>query len=233
MPKTILIISTSAVEGIPDAKTGCWLEEVAAPYNHLTSLGYEVMVSSVAGGAIPWDAGSCAAPNTSEDTEKFLADEAAQAKCNNTVAASTLIADAKAGVFSAVFFPGGHGTCFDFPDNAVNKEIAEAIYSQGGIVSAVCHGPCALKGINDPATGEPIVKGKKCTGFSNVEEDMVGLTGKVPILTETSLREAGGLYECGDAWGVNAVVDGKLITGQNPASSKAVAEKIAEVLGSP
>jgi putative intracellular protease/amidase len=175
MSKTILIIVTSARETTWGKDTGYWLEELAAPYNHLTSLGYDVEIASIKGGEPPLDATSVESTYLSEDTEKFKADPVAQAKLAASKPIGDFIERAKAGAFRAGFLPGGHGAAIDFPKSAELKEVLENIYAHNGVVSAVCHGPCGLVHINDLVTGEPLVKGKKVTGFSDVEETAVSV----------------------------------------------------------
>jgi len=228
--KKVLIVSTSASE-LKGHPTGVWLEEVAAPYNAFKDAGLDVVLASIAGGKPPVDETSLQAMFMTEDCTRFNADATAQAALASTKPVSDFLQAAKAGEIAAVFLPGGHGTEVDFVDNADLKAVTEAVWSSGGVVSAVCHGPVGLVNLKDPATGHPLVQGKKVTGFSNAEEHMTAFVDKVPFMLETALKEKGGVYSiAADAWAPHVVVDGKLVTGQNPASSKGVALKIIEVL---
>eukprot|EP00667_Euglena_gracilis_P025791 EG_transcript_30484 len=165
-----------------------------------------------------------------EDCKRFNTNDAAQAALAATKPVDAYLEAAKAGQFAAVFLPGGHGTAADFPDSVPLRAVLEAVYGAGGVVSAVCHGPEGLVNVLDPATGEPLVKGKQVTGFTNAEEEAVGLTGKVPFLLEDALKEKGGIYSSQGMWAAYAVADGRLVTGQNPQSSHATAVKVLEAL---
>jgi len=202
------------------------LEELAAPALTLRSAGFDVDIASIAGGAPPLDEKSTVEPYTSEDTVAFLADAEFQEKVKNTKPVSEYVATAS--TYSCVFLPGGHGTVVDFKPSDDLKKVVEAVSAAGGVVSAVCHGQCGLITAKD-STGASILKGKKVTSFSNEEETQVGLFGKVFSL-EDELKECGAEYVNGPAWGSHVIVDGKLVTGQNPASSKAVGEKLVEML---
>lgn len=126
--------------------------------------------------------------------------------------------------------PGGHGTAIDFAENAALQAVVEGVYANGGVVAAVCHGPCGLVNVKDTATGDFLVKGKKVTGFSDVEETQVGLYGQVPFSLEGELKNKGGIYESGDAWGPFLCSDSRVVTGQNPGSSSLVGQKVVELL---
>eukprot|EP00668_Euglena_longa_P040834 GGOE01053750.1.p1 GENE.GGOE01053750.1~~GGOE01053750.1.p1 ORF type:complete len:253 (-),score=93.74 GGOE01053750.1:4-702(-) len=227
--KKVLIVITSASD-LGGHPTGYWLEEVAAPYNVFRAAGLQVTLASITGGKPPVDANSLADMFVTEDCKRFKEDAAAQAALASTQPVSLFLEVAKAGQIDAVFLPGGHGTAADFPESVPLRQVLEAVYSKGGVVSAVCHGPCGLVNVTDVATGQPLVKGKQVTGFSNEEEEQVGLTSKVPFLLEDGLKEKGGVYSKLDPWTPHAVADGRLVTGQNPQSSHATAVKVVEVL---
>ena len=173
MPKKILFVITSAKATPWGKSSGYWLEEVAAPYNHLTALGYEVEIASIAGGVPPVDETSITDPYTSEDTHKFIADPVATAKMASTRPIEEYVERAQRGEFAAVFLPGGHGAAIDFSPSAGLKSVIEGCYAANGVVGAVCHGCAGLVTVTDLATGDPLVKGKDVTGFSDVEETQV------------------------------------------------------------
>ena len=173
MSKKILFVLTSATVAPWGKSTGYWLEEVAAPYNHLTALGYEIEIASIAGGVPRVDETSTMEPYTSEDTHKFIADPVATAKMSSTRPIEEYVERAQKGEFACVFLPGGHGAAIDFSPSAGLKSVIEGCYGANGVVGAVCHGCAGLVTAIDPATGEPLVKGKTVTGFSDVEETQV------------------------------------------------------------
>jgi putative intracellular protease/amidase len=227
MSKKILVVLTSHDKlGDTGEKTGFWLEELAAPYYAFLDAGAELTLASPKGGQPPLDPKSNTTDFQTEDTKRFEADEAANAALANT----TTLADVNASDFDAVFYPGGHGPMWDLVNDAQSINLIEAFWASGKVVSAVCHAPIALTNTKD-ANGEYIVKGRKVTGFTNTEEDAVGLTDVVPQLVEDTLIERGGLFSKIDDWAPYAQKDGNLVTGQNPASSTAVAKLVLETLG--
>jgi putative intracellular protease/amidase len=227
MSKKILVVLTSHDKlGDTGEKTGFWLEELAAPYYAFLDAGAELTLASPKGGQPPLDPKSNTTDFQTEDTKRFEADEAANAALANT----TNLADVNASDFDAVFYPGGHGPMWDLVNDAQSINLIEAFWASGKVVSAVCHAPIALTNTKD-ANGEYIVKGRKVTGFTNTEEDAVGLTDVVPQLVEDTLIERGGLFSKIDDWASYAQKDGNLVTGQNPASSTAVAKLVLETLG--
>lgn len=223
----VLIVCTShdRMDGEP---TGCWLEELAAPYYVFKDSGYDVTISSVKGGPVPMDPSSLAENFQSESTRKFQADDEAQQQLHHSVPLSQ-ITEPKS--YDAVFLPGGHGTVFDFIPNPHLAEIVSTLFNSGKVVSAVCHGPAGLLEAKD-TNGKPIVAGRRVTGFSNSEEEAVGKTKLVPFLLEDKLKELGGKYEKTGDWQVHAVADGKLVTGQNPQSSHKTAELVVHAMQS-
>jgi putative intracellular protease/amidase len=226
MSKKILVVLTSHDKlGDTGEKTGFWLEELAAPYYAFLDAGAELTLASPKGGQPPLDPKSNTTDFQTEDTKRFEADEAANAALANT----TTLADVNASDFDAVFYPGGHGPMWDLVNDAQSINLIEAFWASGKVVSAVCHAPIALTNTKD-ANGEYIVKGRKVTGFTNTEEDAVGLTDVVPQLVEDTLIERGGLFSKIDDWASYAQKDGNLVTGQNPASSTAVAKLVLEKL---
>eukprot|EP00249_Psilotum_nudum_P007236 c20416_g1_i1 orf=434-1117(-) len=224
--KRILAICTSHDKlGATDRPTGLWIEELVAPYYILTEAGLEVDVASTKGGKIPIDPGSLQEGSITDHVKRYLKDDELLKKVENSVA----IKDADE-TYDGVFLPGGHGIVYDGPENPELIALLEKHWAQGKVVSAVCHGPAGLCGVKDPDS-EPIVKGRKVTGFTNSEEAAVGKTDVVPFLLEDKLKDLGGIYECGPNWSPFAVADGNLITGQNPQSSAKVAQLILAALG--
>jgi len=226
MSKKILIVLTSHDElGNTGEKTGFWLEELAAPYYAFLDAGAELTLASPKGGQPPLDPKSNEPGFQTEDTKRFEADEAA----NSALANTTKLANVNAADYDAVFYPGGHGPMWDLVNDAKSISLIEAFWASDKVVSAVCHAPIALSHARD-SNGEYIVRGRKVTGFTNTEEDAVGLTDVVPNLVEDMLIERGGLFSKIEDWAPHALKDGNLVTGQNPASSTAVAKLVLEAL---
>ncbi len=225
----VLMVLTSHDQlGDTGEKTGFWLEEFAAPYYELADAGATITLASPAGGRPPLDPRSDASEAQTDATRRFRDDPETQAALANT---SKLI-DVSAASFDAVFYPGGHGPMWDMPDNATSIALIEAFVAADKPVAAVCHAPIALKNVRT-TDGELLVKGRDVTGFSNSEEAAVGLTDVVPELLEDVLKADGGNYRKGDEdFAPYVVVDGKLVTGQNPASSAPAATKLLGLLRS-
>ena len=218
----VLFVLTSHDKlGNTGKKTGFWIEEFASPYYYLTDKGVEVTLASPAGGQPPIDPSSDKPENQTEATIRFKADKALQEKLSRTVP----LADVSAQDFDAVFYPGGHGPLWDLAESEDSVTLIENFYGMEKPVSFVCHALAALKNVKNE-DGEPLVKGKKVTGFTNTEEELVQLTDVVPFLVEDMLKEKGGIYSKVGDFEPYALEDGLLITGQNPASS----EKVAELL---
>lgn len=220
MKKVLFVLTSHDQLGNTGKKTGFWIEEFAAPYYTLIDNGYEVTIASPLGGQPPIDPKSDDPSAATEDTKRFDTDKNVQGKLKT----SHKLSEMNQKDFDAVFYPGGHGPLWDLANDANSIALIESFYTNNKPVSFVCHAPGALKNvkIND----EYLVKGKKVTGFSNTEEEAVGLTEVVPFLLEDVLQQNGGIYSKAGDWEVYAVEDGLLITGQNPASSKLVAEKL-------
>ncbi len=222
----VLIILTSHDKlGDTGKKTGFWLEEFAAPYYVLLDAGAEITLASPAGGQPPLDPQSDVPEASTEATARFKTDDAAQ----RALAGTTKLTEIDADKFDAVFFPGGHGPLWDLAENAHNQRIIETFIAADRPLAAVCHAPAIFKHTKG-ADGKPLVSGRRVTGFTNTEEEGVGLTNVVPFRVEDMLKANGGLYEKGPDWGSYVVVDGKLITGQNPASSEAAAKELLKLL---
>ena len=222
----ILMVLTSHDQlGDTGKKTGFWLEEFAAPYYTLKHAGARLTVVSPAGGQPPLDPKSDEPDAQTAATKRFKADPEAQAVLANT----GKLADVKAEDFDAVFYPGGHGPLWDLAESRDSIALIEAMIAAGKPVATVCHAPGVLRHVK-AADGSPLVKGKKVTGFTNTEEEAVGLTHIVPFLVEDMLKRNGGEYSKLGDWQPYAITDGLLITGQNPASSEAAAEALLKLL---
>lgn len=221
----LMVLTSHDTLGDTGKKTGFWLEEFAAPWYIFQDAGVEVALASPAGGQPPLDPTSDAPDAQTQDTERFRKDEKAQQALANTLQLSSInISD-----YDAVFFPGGHGPLWDLAEHPISIDLIEKYWAEGKPVAAVCHAPGVLRHVKKP-DGTPLVQGKRVTGFTNSEEEAVGLTKVVPFLVEDSLKQAGGQFERTDDWGVYVVTDGHLVTGQNPASSAATAEELLKLL---
>ncbi len=226
-PFKILIITTSArTMGASNEPTGLWLEELTTPYYAFVDAGAEVTLASIAGGAIPVDPRSVKpAGENDASVERYLADADFRKAVAETPRFDKLATDE----FDAVFLPGGHGTMFDYPGNAALAKLVTRTFETGKILAAVCHGPAGLVSAR-LSNGSPLVKGLKVAGFTNSEERAVGLDKAAPFLLETRLRDLGAQYQSGPDFAPFALRDGKLVTGQNPASAGATAALVMEAL---
>lgn len=219
MSTRILMIVTSHNHIDDEHETGIWFEEFAVPYTKFVKQGYEVAVVSPEGGDAPLDA------NSLHDYQATDENEAAKAALKNL---PVLDATYQHGDYDAVFFPGGHGTMYDLPDNPhVQRMIVDCLQADKP-VAAVCHGPACL--VNVMVDGQYLVNGRKITAFTNSEEKAVQLDALMPFLLETRLRERGADFVSADDWADNTLKDGLLITGQNPQSSASVAETLIGIL---
>ena len=223
--KILMVLTSHDQLGTTGKKTGFWLEEFAAPYYVLKDAGADISLASPNGGQPPLDPKSDEPASQTEDTLRFKADPEAQEALANTVKLSGVSPSG----FDAVFYPGGHGPLWDLAEDPHSVALIEALHAAGKPVAAVCHAPGVLRRTKAP-NGEPLVAGKRVTGFANSEEAAVGLTEVVPFLVEDALKEAGGLYTKGPDWASYVRTDGTLVTGQNPASSKEAAEALVGLL---
>ena len=224
----ILIVLTSHDElGTTGKKTGFWLEELAAPYYAFLDAGAEITLASPKGGQPPLDPKSDEPDSQTDETRRFHADSAAKAALASTVRLDTVNQE----TFDAVFYPGGHGPLWDLANDKHSISLIEQTLQAGKPVALVCHAPGVLRDVKN-TEGTPLVKGKKVTGFTNSEEEGVGLTDVVPFLVEDVLKQNGGLYSRGDDWQSYTVQDGLLITGQNPGSSAETARVLLSSLAS-
>ncbi|MEO7039459.1 MAG: type 1 glutamine amidotransferase domain-containing protein [Gemmatimonadaceae bacterium] len=226
MTKKILMVLTSHDQlGDTGKKTGFWLEEFAAPYYVFTDAGADVTLASPKGGQPPLDPKSDDADAQTDDTRRFKSDAAAQ----RALASTAKLSDVKAVDFDAIFYPGGHGPLWDLAEDADSRRLIETFAKNGQPIGAVCHAPAVFRHTYGP-DGKTLVAGKRVTGFTNSEEQGVGLTDVVPFLVEDMLKQHGGLYEKGADWGSYVVRDGMLVTGQNPASSAAAAKELLTLI---
>lgn len=215
----ILFILTSQQHMLDGTPTGIWLEEHAVPWLAFTAAGHEVVVSSVAGGTVPVD------PKSTPTPAQAAAWQAAIATLADTPAFDTLDADG----FDAVYLPGGHGTVFDMPYHGKLHALLARFDAAGRVIAAVCHAPAVFAGMRRP-DGTPFIAGRRVAAFTDAEERAVGAVEQVPFLLETRLRELGALHQGAPDWTSLAVRDGRLVTGQNPQSSAAVAAEVLQLL---
>ncbi len=223
--KILMILTSHDQLGDTGKKTGFWLEEFAAPYYVLKDAGHDITLASPAGGQPPLDPKSDEPDAQTEATERFKQDAEAQAQLASTLK----LVDIDIAAFDGVFYPGGHGPLWDLAESATSKALIETALASGKPVALVCHAPAVLKSVTAP-DGAPIVKGRKVTGFTNAEEDAVGLTDIVPFLLEDALRAQGAEFSNVGLFEPHVVSDGLLITGQNPPSSEPTAHALLDAL---
>ncbi|RFS18902.1 type 1 glutamine amidotransferase domain-containing protein [Chitinophaga silvatica] len=223
--KVLMVLTSHSELGNTGKKTGFWIEEFAAPYYVLADAGAEITLASPKGGQPPIDPKSELADFQTESTRRFNQDEALK----NKLAHTKKLTDISAEDYDAVFYPGGHGPLWDLANDPNSIALIETFYAQHKPIAFVCHAPAALAKVMTP-DGQPLVKGKEVTGFSDTEEEAVELTKVVPFLVEDKLKELGAYYSKGKDWHPYALKDGLLITGQNPASSADVAGILLETL---
>jgi len=223
--KVLIVLTSHSDLGNTGEKTGFWIEEFAAPYYVLADAGTELTIASPKGGQPPVDPKSEAPDAQTVATKRFYVDYDVIDKVAHTVKLS----EVNEADYDAVFYPGGHGPLWDLATDTISIALIENFYKNNKPVAFVCHAPAAL--VNAKASnGEPLVKGKEVTGFSNSEEEAVKLTEIVPFLLKDEKKKLGGHYSSGPDWGVYVKKDGLLITGQNPASSEAAAKALLEEL---
>jgi putative intracellular protease/amidase len=223
--KVLIVLTSHGDLGNTGEKTGFWIEEFAAPYYVLADAGVQITIASPKGGQPPIDPKSEMADSQTKSTRRFDKDGSLKEKLAHTLKLS----DVKVEDYDAVFYPGGHGPLWDLANDKISISLIESFYNHQKPVVFVCHAPGALVKVKLP-NGEPLVKGKEVTGFSNSEEEAVKLTNVVPFLLEDEMKKLGGHYSKGADWGSYIKIDGLLITGQNPASSEAAAKALLEKL---
>lgn len=225
--KILMVLTSHDQLGNTGRKTGLWLEEFAAPYFVFRDAGVELTLASPKGGQPPVDPKSDEPGNQTPAMTRFKQDERAKKEFSQTVK----LAGVKSEDFDTVFYPGGHGPMWDLAESADSIALLESFYNSGKPIALVCHAPGVLRHVK--YQGQPLVKGKRVTGFTDAEEEEVQLTKVVPFLVEDELKRLGGLFEKVGNWQVFTVVDGRLITGQNPASSTAGAQALLKVMDQP
>lgn len=225
MNKVLFVLTSHDQLGDTGEKTGFWIEEFASPYYLLTDNGIKVDLASPKGGQPPIDPKSFSPEFMTPSTERFNEDSETQEILSRT----SKLEDVDHADYDAVFYPGGHGPLWDLAESKDSISLIENFYRNNKPVAAVCHAPAIFKHTKDE-NGNYLVQGKKVTGFTNSEEDTVQLTDVVPFLVEDMLKSNGGIYSKGPDWSPYSVTDGLLITGQNPASSELVAEKLLKTI---
>lgn len=223
--KILMVLTSHDQLGTTGRKTGFWLEELAAPFYAFKDAGAHITLASPKGGNPPLDPKSNEPDFQTAQTHRFEADSDAMAQLAATVRLDSI----SQSDFDAVFYPGGHGPLWDLAEDTDSIALIEAFLAANKHVALVCHAPGVLRHVKTPE-GKPLVEGKKVTGFTNTEEEAVGLTDVVPFLVEDELIAKGGIYSKGADWSSYVVTDGLLITGQNPTSSAATAEQLIRQL---
>jgi putative intracellular protease/amidase len=222
--KILMVLTSHDILGNTGRKTGLWLEEFAAPYFVFKDAGVELTLASPMGGQPPIDPKSDLPDQQTPAVTRFKQDEQAKKEFSQTVK----LADMKSEDFDTVFYPGGHGPMWDLAEDHHSIKLLESFYNSEKPIALVCHSPGVLRHVT--YKGAPLVKGKRVTGFTNTEEEEVQLTHVVPFLVEDELKRLGGLFEKKPNWQSFVITDGRLITGQNPASSTAGAQALLKVL---
>ncbi|MBD9650377.1 type 1 glutamine amidotransferase domain-containing protein [Ensifer sp. ENS09] len=225
--KVLMVLTSHDTLGNTGKKTGFWLEELAAPYYVFRDAGAEITLASPKGGQPPLDPKSDEPMFQTDLTRRFKADREANAQLAETVRLDSV----NQGDFDTVFYPGGHGPMWDLAEDGNSIRLLEAFIAAGKTIALVCHAPGVLRHVKNP-DGTPFVNGRRVTGFTNSEEAAVGLTEVVPFLVEDELLDLGAVFSKVKDWGVHTVVDGLLITGQNPASSGETAKALLAALKS-
>ena len=223
--KILMVLTSHDRLGDTGEKTGFWLEEFAGPYYVFKDAGAQIVLASPKGGQPPLDPKSDEPDAQTANTARFRQDAEATA----ALAATQRLAEVAGGDYDAVFYPGGHGPLWDLAEDRDSIRLIEATLAAGKTLGAVCHAPGVLRHAR-AADGTPLVKGRSVTGFTNTEEAAVGLTKVVPFLVEDMLKANGGTYSKKGDWQSYAITDGKLVTGQNPASSEAAAAAVLALL---
>jgi putative intracellular protease/amidase len=223
--KIVMVLTSHDQLGNTGRKTGFWLEEFAAPYYVFHDAGVELTLASPKGGQPPVDPKSDEPANQTPAMARFKKDAAAQKALSQTVK----LADVKSEDYDTIFYVGGHGPMWDLAESPVSIALLESFYNSGKVIALVCHSPGVLRHVT--YKGEPLVKGKRVTGFTNGEEAEVQLTHVVPFLVEDELLRLGAIFEKVRDWQPYTVVDGRLLTGQNPASSSGTAQALLKAVG--
>ncbi len=223
--KVLMVLTSHDQLGNTGRKTGFWLEELAAPYYVFKDAGVQVTLASPRGGRPPLDPKSNEPKSQTDITRRFVKDADANAQLDKTV----LLAGVKQEDYDTVFYPGGHGPMWDLAEDGHSIELLESFLAVGKTIAVVCHSTGALRHVKAP-DGKPLVEGKTVTGFTNGEEEEMGLTKVVPFLVEDEMMRLGATFSKVKDWNVYTVADGLLITGQNPASSGPAARLLIDTL---
>jgi len=223
--KVLIVLTSHDQLGNTGRKTGFWLEELAAPYYAFLEAGAKMVLASPKGGQPPLDPKSDEPSFQTELTKRFHGDKEAKSRLANTVRLDSV----KQEDFDTVFYPGGHGPMWDLAEDQNSIKLIESFLAAGKTIALVCHAPGVLHHVRNP-DGTPVVNGRHVTGFTNGEEEGVGLTHVVPFLVENELLSQGAIFEKVKDWAVHTVTDGQLITGQNPASSGPAAKVLLAAL---
>ena len=223
--KILMVLTSHDQMGDTGHKTGFWLEEFTAPYYVFKDAGADITLASPKGGQPPVDPNSETEDALTETTRRFQQD----AHARESLSSTKKLDDVNMVDFDAIFYPGGHGPLWDLVRNPKSIDLIKSAYEQDKVIGAVCHAPAVFKDV-EVKPGQNLVGGRNVTGFSNSEEETVGLTGIVPFLVEDMLKEKTGSYTCGDDFTPHIVVDGRLITGQNPPSSEGTAKAVLQAL---
>ncbi|MCM0614156.1 type 1 glutamine amidotransferase domain-containing protein [Marinobacter sediminum] len=223
--KILMVLTSHDQMGDTGHKTGFWLEEFTAPYYVFKDAGADITLASPKGGQPPVDPNSEAEGALTETTHRFQND----AHGKEALASTKKLSDVDMNDYDAIFYPGGHGPLWDLVNDKKSAALIKAAYEQDKVIGAVCHAPAVFRDV-EVKPGQNLVGGRNVTGFSNSEEEVVGLTNVVPFLLEDMLKEKTGSYSCGDDFTPHIVVDGKLITGQNPPSSEGTAKAVVQAL---
>lgn len=220
--KVLIVVTSHSQLGTTGKPTGYYLSEVAHPYAKFAEAGFEVDIASPEGGKAPMD------PNSLDLNDKTISTLMKDSKFESKLKETLKLRAVDLSKYKAIVFAGGHGTMWDFPDGDVPQAIKK-VYENNGVVAAICHAPAAL--VNAKLSdGTYLVSGKKVTGFSNAEEDAAKLTQIMPFLLETTLVDRKAKYEKSPLWKEKVVVDGRLVTGQNPASAEGVGAAVVKIL---
>ena len=222
-----LIIATAAATFAdkPDVPAGCWAEELIVPYLKWRDAGYEVDIATPGGKAIPWTPRSLKPEAKPPAVEAFMADAACVGKTEKPMSLADVDLSRD---YAILYVPGGHGAMVDLPDNERLQQILSQAWTRGAVIASVCHGPAALVHVMDADAGELLLKGRRVACFTNEEERSTGLQGDVPFMLEEAVKKAGAMYEAAPPWQSHVVCDGRLVTGQNPASSARLADVALE-----
>ncbi len=223
--KILLVLTSHDQFGNTGRKTGLWLEEFSSPYYVFKDAGVDLTIASPKGGQAPIDPKSDQPENQTPSMTRFKKDPVAQKDLANTAK----LADMKAKDFDTVFYAGGHGPMWDLAEDPVSIKLLESFYDSGKTIALVCHGPGVLRHVK--YQGEPLVKGKHVTGFTNSEDDDAQATKFLPFLVEDEMLKLGAVFEKVRNWQPFYVIDGRLMTGQNPASATSLAQALLKALG--